>query len=78
MSMVYCLMLVKSFIELIIVNVSKFLIDRGFCPMYSRLLFNMYTNQKLRDRSNFELSELISATNGVKQGGVISPVLFCV
>ncbi len=54
------------------------LINRGFCPMYSRLLLNMYTNQKLRFRWNSEFSELFSVANGVKQGGVISPILFCV
>ncbi len=25
----------------------RLLFDRGFCPMYSRLLLNMYTNTKL-------------------------------
>ncbi len=56
----------------------RILINRGFCPMYSRLLLNMYTNQKLRFKWNSEFSELFSVTNGVKQGGVISPILFCV
>jgi hypothetical protein len=28
--------------------------------------------------SGVELSELFLATNGVKQGGVLSPILFCV
>ncbi len=46
--------------------------------MYSRLLPNMCTNQKLRFRWNSEFSELFSVTNGVKQRGVISPILFCV
>ncbi len=54
------------------------LINRGFNPMYSRLLLNMYTNQKLRFRRNSEFSELFSVTNDLKQGGVISPMLFCV
>ena len=38
----------------------------------------MYTNQKLRVRWNAEFSDSFATTNGVKQGGVISPVLFCV
>ena len=46
--------------------------------MYRRLLVNMYTNQTLRVRWNAEFSVSFTATNGVKQGGVISPVLFCV
>ncbi len=56
----------------------RILINRGFCPMYSRLLLNMYTNQKLRFRWNYEFSELFSVTNGLKQRGVISPILICV
>ncbi len=46
--------------------------------MYSKLRLNMYTNQKLRFRWNSEFSELFSVTNGVKHGGVISPILYCV
>ncbi len=38
----------------------------------------MYTNQKLCVRWQDEFSETFTATNGVKQGGVISPILFCV
>ena len=38
----------------------------------------MYTNQTLRVRWNAEFPDSFTATNGVKQGGVISPVLFCV
>ncbi len=56
----------------------RLLLDRGFCPIYSRLLLNMYTNNKLRVRWQDEFSETFTATNGVKQGGVISPILFCV
>ena len=47
---------------------------------YSELFssLNMYTNQSSRVQLNAEYSELFSTTNGVKQGGVISPILFCV
>ncbi len=38
----------------------------------------MYTNQILCVRWQDEFSETFTATNGVKQGGVISPILFCV
>ena len=41
-----------------------------------RLLFNMYKNQTLRVRFNNTYSDFFSVTNGVKQGGVISPTLF--
>ena len=38
----------------------------------------MYINQKLRTKWGNTLSESFHVTNGVKQGGVISPVLFCI
>ena len=38
----------------------------------------MYTKQKLRVQWQGEYSESFGVSNGVKQGGVISPVLFCV
>ncbi len=56
----------------------RLLLDRGFCPMYSRLLLNMCTNQKLHVRWQDEFCETFTATNGVKQDRVISPILFCV
>ncbi len=37
-----------------------------------------YTNNKLRVRWQDEFSETFTATIGVKQGRVISPILFCV
>ncbi len=46
--------------------------------MYSRLLLNIYTNHKLHVRQQDEFSETFTTINGVKQGGVISPILFCV
>ena len=38
----------------------------------------MYTKQKLRVKWANEFSDEFSVFNGVKQGGVISPILFCV
>ncbi len=48
-------MLAKLLIGLIIVSYSDLLLDRGSCPMYSRLLLNMYTNQNcvLDGKMNF-------------------------
>ena len=68
----------KAFDRVNYCKLFRILLDRGFCPMYSRLMLNMYTSQKLRVRWKGEVSELFSASNGVKQGGVISPILFCV
>jgi len=54
------------------------LIDRNICPMFLRLLLYMYTHQKLRVKWNGICSELFDVTNGIKQGGVFSPLLFCI
>ncbi len=37
----------------------------------------MYINQKLGIRWQTTNSSYFNVTNGVKQGGVISPILFC-
>ncbi len=54
------------------------LLDRGVYPMYCRLLLNMYLQQKLTIRWNATFSEYFTICNDVKQGGFISPVLFCI
>ncbi len=45
-------------------------------PLYIRLLMSLYINQKLRVTFNGNSSEWFNVTNGVKQGGVLSPSLF--
>ena len=50
--------------------------SKGLCPMVSRILAKMYQNQTLRVKWNAAFSRNIPVSNGVKQGGVISPVLF--
>ena len=52
------------------------LLKRNFNCIYMRLLFIMYKSQTLRVRFNNTYSDYFSVTNGVKQGGVISPTLF--
>ena len=42
------------------------------------MLLNMYTNNIMRISWNGTCSDVFVAKNGVKQGGVISPVLFCI
>ncbi len=46
--------------------------------MYCRLLVNMYLQQTLRIRWNATFSEYFTTCNRVKQGKVVSPVLFCI
>ncbi len=38
----------------------------------------MYVNQKLRVRWESTHSSYFNVSNGVKQGGFISPILFCI
>ena len=38
----------------------------------------MYVNQTLQVKWNNNVSEPFKVTNGVKQGGILSPVLFCI
>ena len=48
------------------------------CPIVLRLLINMYINQKIRVNWNNVLSKQYCISNGVKQGGCLSPTLFSI
>ena len=50
--------------------------ERGVCPLIRRLLFKLYKNQRIRVRWNTCLSDISGISNGVKQGAVLSPILF--
>jgi len=54
------------------------LMKRNISPLYLRLLFNMYTNSNARVSWNGVFSHSFKVENGVKQGGIASPVLLCV
>ena len=43
-----------------------------------RLLIDMYQRQRVRTIWNGEVSDFFSSSNGVRQGGVLSPILFTV
>ena len=77
---VYCLALdaSKAFDRVAFSQLFKCLVKRKMNPILIRLLINMYTNQINRVRYNQSFSELFTVTNGVKQGGVLSPTLFSV
>ena len=77
---VYALLLdaTKAFDRINFVKLFKILLSRNICPLICRLLLFMYTKQKLRIRWDGESSDGFDVSNGVKQGGVISPILFCV
>ena len=54
------------------------LMTRNIPPAYLRLLLNMYTNSIARVSWNGNFSHSFNVENGVRQGGIVSPVLFCV
>ena len=54
------------------------LLERDISPIVLRLLLFMYTNQSLRVKWSNTLSDQFSIMKGVKQGGVLSPILFAV
>ena len=54
----------------------KILIKMGLCPLYCRFMVNLYTLQSLNVKWGNCFSHTFKVCNGVKQGGVISPILF--
>ena len=52
--------------------------DRKMCPLVLRLLMNMYINQQIQVKWNSTMSLKSIISNGVKQGGCLSPNLFSV
>jgi Reverse transcriptase (RNA-dependent DNA polymerase) len=53
------------------------LISRQLPATIIRLLINFYTGNYVRVQWGGIVSDYFLAINGVKQGGVLSPVLFC-
>ena len=68
----------KAFDRLNYCKLFRVLLSRNINPLICRLLLNMYLNQTLRVRWGDSFSESFTVSNGVKQGGVISPILYCV
>ena len=56
----------------------KKLIKLGFSPIFIRLLLVMYVMQFANVRWNGTLSSDFNLSNGVKQGAVLSAILYCV
>ena len=52
------------------------LIDKSMCPLVVRLLLHVYTNKTLNVRWNDVMSNRFNVKNGVRQGGVMSPLQF--
>ncbi len=79
-SNVYGLMLdaSKAFDRVNYSKLFRILLEKKICPLYCKLLLNMHFNQKLRVRWESIHSHNFNFTNNVIQGGVISPILFCI
>ena len=56
----------------------QLLLDRGLPVCVVRLLRDWYTDQKLSVRWNSQRSHSVRVSNSVRQGGVLSPVLFTI
>ena len=56
----------------------RVLLKRKVSSLVLRLLLYMYTKQKLQVRWCFSMSSQFTACNGVKQGAILSPILFSI
>ena len=49
---------------------------KGVCPNYTKFILKSYLNQRIRTKWQYCPSETFIISNGVKQGGVLPPILF--
>ena len=54
------------------------LLSKGLCPVVARVLLQMHICQSVRVRWCSELSCSFTVTNGVRQGGILSPIFYSV
>ena len=79
-STVYAVMLdaSKAFDRIEYVKLFTLLLERKLCPVIIRLLLAMYTQQGIRVKWGDNMSDFSTVSNGIKQGGILSPLLFTV
>ena len=68
----------RAFDRVNYIKLFRLLISRRMCPTAISLLLTLYTGQSMHVSWNGTESRSFSCSNGVKQGGVLSPLLFCV
>jgi len=68
----------KAFDKIDYCQLFRELLCRDLPSIYVRLLCNLYTNNVAHFYWNGRRRKVFSTENGVKQGGIVSPVLFCV
>ena len=66
----------KAFDRVEYVKLFSQLLKRRLCPLVARLLLNMYIEQHISVVWENVTSIPFKCKNGVKQGGVLSPILF--
>ena len=66
----------KDFDRVILLTLFKTLYSSEMCPIYLRPLIKIYEEQNMRIRWNNTVTDYFTISNGVKQGGVLSPILF--
>ena len=54
----------------------KTLFRRNMCPLFLKFFIHSYCNQKMRIKWNTAIFCSFDTSNGVKQGGVLSPLVF--
>ena len=77
---VYCTMLdaTKAFDRVEYCKLFRQLLLKQIPPVIIRFLLNMYVNHVTRVAWNGISSASFEIRNGVKQGGILSPILFCI
>ena len=66
----------KAFDKIDFIKLFEKLVKRGLSPIIIRLILNMYVCQKFQIKWNNVISNMFEVSNGVRQGGVMSPILF--
>jgi len=68
----------KAFDKVNFYKLFNILVKRGVCPLVIRFLLGSYLNQQLCVKWKNSFSESFKVSNGVKQGGILSPILFTI
>ena len=68
----------KAFDRVNYCKLFEILLQKNMDPLFIRCLLFSYLNQRLRVKWDDTFSPYFNVTCGVKQGGVLSPLLFCI
>ena len=68
----------KAFDRVNYIKLFNLLLHKGLCPLVARFLARLYTRQIVRVKWNDYVTDIFNVSNGVKQGGVLLPILFSI